>query len=361
MRRPFMTWRQLPPALVALALIGWAGAASAAAGDSAAVVASIKPVHSIVSAVMRGVGEPRLLIRGAASPHTFSLRPSDAAALEHASVVFWIGESIESTLAGPISALAPRARLVTLSEAADLVRRPLRAGGAFERHAHDDHEHDRHHEADHDGEDGPAARDDHGHDRHHEAGHDGEDGPVADGETAFDMHVWLDPHNAGVMARTVAEVLAEVDPAHAAVYARNAEDVVRRLDALREHIEARVAPARGRPFVMFHDAYRYFEDRFGLAAAGSVVVSPEQAPGVRRIRDLRRKVRELGVVCVFAEPQFQPRLVATVIEGTQARAGLLDPLGADLASGPELYFTLLRNLAESFAGCLAPDQGDGGR
>ena len=175
------------------------------------------------------------------------------------------------------------------------------------------------------------------------------------------MHVWLDPHNAGVMARTVAEVLAEVDPAHAAVYARNAEDVVRRLDALQEHIEARVAPARGRPFVMFHDAYRYFEDRFGLAAAGSVVVSPEQAPGVRRIRDLRRKVRELGVVCVFAEPQFQPRLVATVIEGTQARAGLLDPLGADIASGPELYFTLLRNLAESFAGCLAPDQGDGGR
>ena len=337
MGRSLMAWRQVRAALVSLALICWTDAVPAAASDSAAVVASIKPVHSIVSAVMLGVGEPQLLIQGASSPHTFSLRPSDAAVLEEASVIFWIGESLEATLVGPISTLAQQARVVTLSEAADLVRRPLREGGAFEGHAHHDGDHDPQHD---------SARD-HDHD------------PVAHDETEFDMHVWLDPHNAGVMARTIADVLADVDPANAATYANNAEKMVRRLDALGEYIDALVAPARGQPFVMFHDAYRYFEDRFGLAAIGSVVVSLEQAPGVRRIRDLRKMVRELGVVCVFAEPQFQPRLVTTVVENTPARVGTLDPLGAGIESGPELYFTLLRNMAESFADCLTPDQGGG--
>jgi zinc transport system substrate-binding protein len=335
---PFMVRQRVRAALVAIPLLCWTGVAPAAAGDSALIVASIKPVHSIVSAVMLGVGEPQLLIRGASSPHTFSLRPSDAAVLEDASVIFWIGESLESTLVGPISTLAQHARVVTLSEAADLVRRPLREGGAFEGHAH--------HAADHD--------------PHHESGHDRDHDQVAHDETEFDMHVWLDPHNAGVMARTIADVLADVDPANAATYVSNAADVIRRLEALGEYIETLVAPARGQPFIMFHDAFRYFEDRFDLAAVGSVVVGLEQAPGVRRIRDLREKVRELGVVCVFAEPQFQPRLVTTVIEDTPARAGVVDPLGAGIESGPELYFTLLRNMAQSFADCLTPDH-DGGR
>ncbi len=333
-----MTWQQVRAALVSIPLVCWTGAAPTAAGDGTAIVASIKPVHSIVSAVMLGVGEPQLLIRGTSSPHTFSLRPSDATVLEDASVIFWIGESMETTLAGAISTLARHARLVTLSEAAGLVRRPLREGGPFAGHAH--HEDD--------------------HDPHHDSGHDRDHNPVARDGTEFDMHVWLDPHNAGVMARTIADVLADVDPANAATYASNAEEVVRRLEALREYIDALVAPVRGRPFVMFHDAYRYFEDRFGLAAVGSVVVSLEQGPGVRRIRDLREKVRELGVVCVFAEPQFQARLVNTVIEDTPARAGVLDPLGAGIESGPELYFTLLRNLAASFADCLMPEHDRGG-
>ena len=353
MRGPFLVQRGMRAALLAVPLSWWAHASLASAEDGGAVVASIKPVHSLVSAVMAGVGEPQLLIRGSSSPHTFSLRPSDAAVLEDASVIFWIGDSLESSLAGPISTLGREARLVTLSEAPDLVRRPFREGGAFEGHAHRDgdqggRDHGRHDE-DHDED----------HDEHHDEDHDNE--TVGRDGVAFDMHIWLDPHNAGVMARTIADMLSEVDPANADRYASNAETLVGRLEVLRADIDALVAPARGQPFIMFHDAYRYFEDRFGLAAVGSVVVSPERTPGVRRILDLRDKVRELGVVCVFSEPQFQPRLVTTIIEDTPARAGVVDPLGASIETGPELYFTLLRDMAESFAECLTPDQDGSGQ
>ena len=111
------------------------------------------------------------------------------------------------------------------------------------------------------------------------------------------------------------------------------------------------------PFIVFHDGYRYFEDRFGLTAAGSVVISPERAPGARRVSELQDKVRELGVVCVFDEPQFDKRLVRTVIEGSDVRSGTVDPIGATIEDGPELYFALLRNMAASFKNCLAPDDG----
>ena len=334
MCRSRLAWRWVAAGWVAVSLTGWAQATSAVAEDGTGIVASIKPVHSIVSAVMLGVGEPQLLIRGTSSPHTFSLRPSDAAVLEDASVVFWIGAAMESSLAGPIAALAGGARLVTLSQAPNLIRRPLRGGGAFENHAHRDHDH------------GEAE------DEHRGAGHD--DDGLGHDEHVFDMHVWLDPHNADAMARMIADELSAVDPANAERYARNATILGQRLAALTEDIDALVAPARRQPFIMFHDAYRYFEDRFGLSATGSVVVSLERTPGVRRVRALRERVRELGAVCVFSEPQFQPSLVRTIIEDTQARSGVLDPLGAGIESGPELYFTLLRKMAASFRTCLAP-------
>ena len=170
--------------------------------------------------------------------------------------------------------------------------------------------------------------------------------------------MWLDPVNAWAMARMIAEALAEADPANAAVYEENAHGLLHRLDDLTEELDGQVAPVRGRPFIVFHDAYRYFEDRFGLTATGSAVVSEERSPGVRRIRELREKVRQLGVACVLSEPHFDQRLVATIIEGTAIRSGTVDPLGVDVESGPELYFVMLRNLAASFRDCLAPAEGD---
>ncbi len=306
--------------LAAAVLLGCAATGPAAAENGLRVVASIKPVHSLVSAVMAGVGEPYLIIRGASSPHTFTLRPSDAAALEEADIIFLIGDAMETALAGLVDRLAGQTLVVALADAPGLVRRLFREGGEFEA----DHEHD-------DGDE------DHG---------------------PFDMHLWLDPINGGVMAGVIASILAEADPANAAAYEANAEALRQRLDALTEELAAYLVPARGMPFIVFHDGYRYFEDRFGLTAVGSVVVSPGRPPGVRRMFELRDRVQSLGVACVFDEPQFDRRLVQTVIEGSEVRAGTVDPLGAAIEDGPGLYVTLLRNMAASFKACLVP--GDGG-
>ena len=315
-----MGLRRFSRSLAAAALLGCAATGPAVAETGLRVVASIKPVHSLVSAVMAGVGEPYLIIQGASSPHTFTMRPSDAAALEGADIIFLIGDTMETALAGLVDALAGQTLVIALADAPGLVRRLFREGGEFEvDDAHD---------------------------------HDGEDhGP-------FDMHLWLDPINGGVMAGVIASILAEADPANAAAYEANAEALLQRLDALTEELTAYLAPARGVPFIVFHDGYRYFEDRFGLTAVGSVVVSPGRPPGVRRISELRDKVRALGVICVFDEPQFDRRLVQTVIEGSEVRAGTVDPLGAAIKDGPDLYVTLLRDMAASFRACLAP--GDGG-
>ena len=341
-RRPIVS-RCLPLALATAALLGGAAAGPAAGGDGVRVVASIKPVHSLVSAVMAGVGEPHLIVRGHSSPHTFTMRPSDAAALEDADVVFMIGDTLETALAGPVVTLAGDARVVTLANAPGLVRRPLREGGAFEEHEHDSRGHQG---EDDEGDD----HDDHDDDDHADDHDDQKDGP-------FDMHVWLDPLNGWSMARAIAGALTEADPANAATYEANVDALLHRLDHLTEDIARKMAPARGVPFIVFHDGYRHFEDRFGLSVVGSVVISPERAPGARRISELRDKVQELGVVCVFDEPQFDKRLVRTVIEGSDVRVGTVDPLGAAIEDGPELYFTLLGNMAAAFKNCLAPDEG----
>ncbi len=311
---------------------------TAMTGVADRVVASIKPVHSLVSGVMAGVGEPHLIIRGAVSPHTFSLRPSDSVVLENARVVFLVDELIESPLVGPVDTLAHDARVVMLSEAKGLVHRPLREGGAFEAHDHGADEHHGHHE----GEEHSDEEETHGHEEH----------------GAFDPHIWLDPVNAKAMASMIASTLSEADPASAETYAANAEALSQRLEDLTAEISAEMESVRDRPFVVFHDAYRHFEERFGLRAVGSVVISVDQSPGVRRIMELRDKVHGLGAVCVFAEVQFESRLVDTIIAGTSARTGLLDPLGAADEAGPEAYFDLIRNMAASFKSCLAPaDQG----
>lgn len=166
------------------------------------------------------------------------------------------------------------------------------------------------------------------------------------------MHLWLDPLNAKAMAAAIAVTLAVADPSHAAAYAANARALDARLDGLIRDVAAELEPVRTKPFIVFHDAYQYFERRFGLTAAGSITVSPEVIAGAQRVSEVRRKVRELGATCVFSEPQFEPRLVRVVIEGTAAASGVLDPEGAALADGPDLYFRLLRDLSGSLRRCL---------
>ncbi|MBX9454330.1 MAG: zinc ABC transporter substrate-binding protein ZnuA [Mesorhizobium sp.] len=309
------------------------------------VVASIKPVHSLVAAVMEGVGEPELLVKGAASPHAYALRPSEARALEQAKVVFWVGEGMETFLAGPLETLGGNARVVELVKAHDLVELDFREGGPFEAHDHGDHEGPDHaHGHDDDDGDDHDGGDDHAHEGHGHEGHD---------HGAIDMHLWLDPSNAKAFVHEIEEALSAADPDNAATYEANADALNEKLDALIAETDAALAPVRGRGFVVFHDAYQYFENRFDIQAAGSITVSPEAIPGAQRLTDIRAKVAELGATCIFAEPQFEPRLISVVAEGTQARTGVLDPLGADLEDGPELYFELIRNLTTSLTTCLA--------
>jgi zinc transport system substrate-binding protein len=295
------------------------------------VVASIKPVHSLVSAVMEGVAKPNLLVEGAASPHTYSLKPSQAKQLQDADIVFWMSHDLEAFLENSIENIAQKAVSVPLIESHNLTKLNFREGGAFAAHGHDDH--DDKHDDDHD-------------DKHddHDDKHDDHD------ET--DPHVWLDPQNAKALVHEIEEQLAKIDPENAEVYEANASIVMKKLDKLTNEIDVDLKPIRSRGYVVFHDAYQYFEKRFGISAIGSITVSPEVMPGAERVRELQEKVRELDATCVFSEPQFQPKLVATVTENTNAGTGVLDPLGASLEESPELYFKLIRNMANSLKGCL---------
>ena len=320
-------------------------AATAACADAPKVVASIKPVHSLVAAIMQGVGTPNLIVEGAASPHTYSLKPSNAKTLENADVIFWVGHGLEAFLEKPLESLASKARVVALDNAPGLEKLAFREGGAFEAHDHGDndeadaHQHGKGEHAggahDHDAQGGTAGSHHHDHD-----------------EGEFDMHLWLDPANAKVMAVEIEKTLAAIDPANAKTYAANAKALDARLDALDTELAATVAPIKDKPFIVFHDAYQYFEHRYGVKVAGSITVSPESMPGAERISQIHAKVKQLNATCVFAEPQFEPRLVKVVTEGTAARSATLDPEAATLTEGPDLYFTLMRGIAASLKTCL---------
>ncbi len=304
-------------------------ATSFAARAEINVVASFKPVHSLVAAVMEGVGTPGIIIEGAGSPHTYSLKPSQAQMLEKADVVFWIGHELEAFLEKPLETIASKATSVELIDARDLVKLGYRDGGPFEKHKHDEDVHA-----------------EEGHAEEAKAGHD-------NGHDKFDSHIWLDPMNAKAMVHEIEEALAKADPVNADKYEANAKAFSAKLDALVAEVSAELAPVKGKGFIVFHDAYQYFENRFGVPASGSITVSPEVMPGAERVGEIRGKVKELGAACVFAEPQFEPKLVATVIEGTDARSGVIDPVGSSLDNGPELYPTLIRAMAKSLSTCLS--------
>lgn len=319
---------------------------SGASGARAApeVVVSIKPVHSLVAAVMEGVAEPHLLVSGAASPHGFRMKPSQARQLEGADIVFWIGPSLESFLRDPLETIASTARTVSLMNAPGLVHRPFREGGLFEPHdhGHDEEQHDHGHDDDaHEHEDHAEGEETHEHHAH------------ADEEGENDPHIWLDPRNGAAMVRVIERELSRLDPANADLYGSNRDRVLGALEKLEAELNAVVAPARGQAFIVFHDAYRHFEDRFGLRAVGSLTVSPEVAPGAARVRAIREKIQASDAVCLFAEPQFSPKLLTMLRDGTSARAGELDPLGAMLEANERLYFDLMRRMASAFASCLA--------
>jgi zinc transport system substrate-binding protein len=315
-----LSWRLL--SLAGMALLAAAGAIAPVAA-APKVVVSIKPIHSLVAGVMAGIATPEVLVAGGVSPHTYSLKPSDAERLEAADLVFWIGPIFESFLVKPVSALGGHAVLVELDRSADIALLPARSGGAWEA---DPDEHPR-------GGARPALEQ--------------------------DGHLWLDPDNAKAILRLAVDKLSAKDPGNAERYAANGAELERRIDGLDDELRRRLGALAHVPFVVFHDAYQYLEHRYGLDAIGSITVEPERPPGAKRLHVIREKVQQLGARCVFSEPQFEPRLVRTVISGTPAGTGVLDPEGATLPPGPDLYFTLMDRLADALQTCLgAPRSGE---
>ncbi|XHE14431.1 zinc ABC transporter substrate-binding protein ZnuA [Agrobacterium deltaense] len=314
--------------------------AAAASGATAApnVVVSIKPVHSLVAAIMQGVGEPQLIVDGAASPHTYNLRPSNARTLEKADLVFWVGPGLEAFLQKPLEALASKATVVELEDAKGLEKLPFREGGPFEAHDHGEEGH-----GEHEGHAEEAGTHDHGHDHGHD---DHEHG-------AYDTHLWLDPANAKAMAQEIETALITADAGNAAIYQANTKKLIDDIDTLDTEIADTIKPVKDKPFIVFHDAYQYFEHRYGVKTAGSITVSPETLPGADRVSQMQEKVRQLGATCVFAEPQFEPKLISVITEGTAAKSATLDPEAATLEPGPDLYFKLMRGIAGSLKDCLS--------
>ncbi|MGV3551956.1 zinc ABC transporter substrate-binding protein [Rhizobium sp.] len=310
--------------LLALTAISSAALASSALA-APEVVVSLKPIHSLVASVMKGIAEPQLILKGAGSPHTYQMKPADAQLLQNADLVFWVGPDLEKFLEKPIESLAGDARVIELEDAPGLIKLPMREGGSFEPHDDGDEDH-----------------------AHEESGHGHED----NGHGEHDAHLWLNTDNAKALAKAISTSLSEVDPANAPRYQANLVELDEKLDGLANEIKATVAPVKDKPIVVFHDAYQYFEKQFGIHVAGSITVSPESLPGAARITEIHDKLARLGAACVFSEPQFEPKLVNVVIEGTSAKTGTLDPEAATLAEGPDLYFALMRGIAGALKTCL---------
>ncbi|MGI9336642.1 MAG: zinc ABC transporter substrate-binding protein [Gammaproteobacteria bacterium] len=311
--RPRACRALVPAILMAGALLA---SGTAASEGPPRVLATIKPIHSLVAGVMRGVGQPALLIEGGQSPHGFALRPSHARALAKAEIVFWVGPALETSLSRVLDRQSTRIRLVRLgpndgesgSRSGDAGTGNANAG--VHRHEHD-HDH-----------------------------------------AGADPHPWLDPRNAHAMVESIATVLTELDPASAGLYAANALSLGSELDALDRELARELAPIAGQPYIVFHDAYRAMEQRYGLNAVGAVRFNPEAPAGAGHVARLLR-LADSGVACVFAEPQFEPALARRLAEDTGARLGVLDPVGADLRPGPLLYFDLMRANANALVRCLA--------
>ena len=285
------------------------------------VVVTIKPVHSLAAAILDGVAQPKLLLEGAASPHSYALRPSDARALNEADAVVLVSKNLEVFLAKAIATLPANARIIELQDAPGLTLLPVRESPL--------------HTA---GE--PAGGEDH--DEHGHAG------------AGFDVHFWLDPSNAIAITRELARQFAAMDPGHAPQYRENAQKLEARLIALDAELKATLAGLSGRPFIVFHDVTQYFEARYGLNSLGAIALSPEREPGARRLAAVRAAIERTKAVCVFSEPEFPPKLVQMLTMGTDARQGVLDEVGAAIPAGLDHYFALLRANAGSLASCLRP-------
>ena len=316
---------------------------STAMADVPNVAVDIAPVHSLVARVMQGVGTPDLIIRSGASPHQYSLRPSEAKALQDANVVIWMGEALTPWMENAVATLSSEALIMSLLKKEETVLLEFRESALFEEHSHDDHNGDEHEKHGHDEHDDHSDKD---HDETEEHGHD------EHAHGTYDPHAWLSPENAKIWLNLIAAQLSTADPENAGTYFTNAAIALTETDTLMTEVSAMLEPIRGTRFIVFHDAYQYFETVFDFPASGAISLGDATDPSPARITKIQDRIKDQGVQCVLAEPQFKKGLVATVLEGTDAKTSIIDPLGIALEPGPTLYPQLIRNMAKTLVDCF---------
>ena len=314
------------------------------------VVTTIKPLHSLISSVMEGVGKPSLIIEGTNNPHTFVFKPSHAEMIENADIVFWIGEDLEAFMEKPLDSLAKNAKTISFMDLASIEKLKFREQNIFDDHddhGHDDHDDHGHKDDDHDDHDDHDGHDDEhdGHDDHddHAGHHDGHN----HGE--FDAHIWLDPANAKEMVLEISHELSELDPSNKSKYEDNASKTIVALDKLIEEVDKSLS--KDISYIVFHDAYQYFEKRFGVIPAGALTLNPDVLPGAKQIADIQDVINDKGIKCIFSEPQYNPKIIETLGNDMNISTGVMDPLGAYIDAGPSMYSDLINQIANSIKDC----------
>ncbi len=314
------------------------------------VVTTIKPLHSLISSVMEGVGKPSLIIEGTNNPHTFVFKPSHAEMIENADIVFWIGEDLEAFMEKPLDSLAKNAKKIAFMDLASIEKLKFREQNIFDDHddhGHDDHDDHGHKDDDHDDHDDHDGHDDEhdGHDDHddHAGHHDGHN----HGE--FDAHIWLDPANAKEMVLEISHELSELDPSNKSKYEDNASKTIVALDKLIEEVDKSLS--KDISYIVFHDAYQYFEKRFGVIPAGALTLNPDVLPGAKQIADIQDVINDKGIKCIFSEPQYNPKIIETLGNDMNISTGVMDPLGAYIDAGPSMYSDLINGIANSIKDC----------
>ena len=324
------------------------------------VVTSIKPIHSLASYLMDGVGKPDLIVDGYASPHGFSMKPSHAKMLQNADLIFWVGEDLENFLEKPLNSIAKKAEKIELMDIKGLNVLSFRERNIFDEHDdHDDHEgHAKKKKDDHDDHDGHAKKkkddhDDHddydGHAKKKKDEHDDHDDHEEHGHGEYDPHIWLDPINAKVILKEMTEHLIENDSKNTSTYKSNLDKALKDIDKLTMNVMTELNQSVSS--IVFHDAYQYFEKRFNVNILGAFTVNTDVMPGAEQLAQIREIIEHDKVSCVFSEPQFNPDIIKAVAKDMNIKTGVIDPLGATLDPGKDLYFDLIRNMSASFKGC----------
>jgi len=260
---------------------------------------------------MGNKGKLDLILEGTASPHSFTLKPSHAKMLENADAIFWIDKDLESFLEKPLKSIPKKAKVIHLMDLSSLEIHKFREKNIYG--GHDDH-------------------DDH--------------------QTKDDVHIWLSPDNAIKIINKANKVLSLYYPQNAKIYNENSKIMIDKIKKLKTELDKELAPIKDKPYVVFHDAYQYFEKAFGLNAVGSIALEGDIASSPKQVSYIKEKIVKLKASCVFQEPQFDSKLVKIVVEGTNAQIGTLDPLGVGIKDEKDFYLQLLRNMAKSLKECL---------